>query len=167
MIQLLGKIKILNKCQNQISKLTEEKFNIFRICGVNHYEVTHSSILTELLSNDSSHNFETKFLNAFIETLAKDRIVDEDFLFPLKDVKVIPEYSVREFGRIDILIQNTNQCIVIENKIYSNDQENQLKRYETFAKKNFESHLLLYLTLYGDEASEFSEKFRLAEKGCH
>ncbi len=158
MIQLLGKIKILNKYQSQISKLSEERFNIFRICGVNHYEVTHSSILTELLSNNSSHNFETKFLGAFIETLVKDRIIDEDFSFSFKDIKVLPEYSVGEFGRIDILIKNINQCIIIENKIYANDQENQLKRYETFAKLNFENHLLLYLTLYGDEASEFSAK---------
>ena len=57
-----------------------------------------------------------------------------------------------------ILITNINQCIIIENKIYANDQQNQLKRYETFAKQNFKNHLLLYLTLYGDEASEFSAK---------
>ena len=158
MIQLLGKIKILNKYQNQISNLSEERFNIFRICGVNHYEVTHSSIITELLSNNSSHNFGTKFLDAFIQTLIKDKIIDDDYFFSLQDIKVIPEHSVGEFGRIDILITNINQCIIIENKIYANDQQNQLKRYETFAKQNFKNHLLLYLTLYGDEASEFSAK---------
>lgn len=158
MIQLLGKIKILNKYQNQISNLSEERFNIFRICGVNHYEVTHSSIITELLSNNSSHNFGTKFLDAFIQTLIKDKIIDNDYFFSLQDIKVIPEYSVGEFGRIDILITNINQCIIIENKIYANDQQNQLKRYETFAKQNFKNHLLLYLTLYGDEASESSAK---------
>ena len=115
MIQLLGKIKILNKYQNQISNLSEERFNIFRICGVNHYEVTHSSIITELLSNNSSHNFGTKFLDAFIQTLIKDKIIDNDYFFSLQDIKVIPEYSVGEFGRIDILITNINQCIIIEN----------------------------------------------------
>ena len=155
---MLFRSKILNKYQNQISNLSEERFNIFRICGVNHYEVTHSSIITELLSNNSSHNFGTKFLDAFIQTLIKDKIIDNDYFFSLQDIKVIPEYSVGEFGRIDILITNINQCIIIENKIYANDQQNQLKRYETFAKQNFKNHLLLYLTLYGDEASEFSAK---------
>ncbi|MCP2027183.1 hypothetical protein L1276_002340 [Flavobacterium sp. HSC-32F16] len=75
MLELLERIKILNKYQKEISDLSEERFNIFRICGVNHYEVTHSAILTELLSNDSSHSFGTAFLTAFLKTLKKENLL--------------------------------------------------------------------------------------------
>lgn len=158
MLQLIEKIKILNRYQKKINEISEERFNIFRICGVNHYEVTHSSILTELLSNQSSHNFGMKFLIAFIEILKNENILSSDYNFEYEDVKVIPEFSVGGLGRIDIFIKNRNQCIIIENKIYANDQYEQLKRYETYGKNNFKDCKLLYLTLFGDEASEESAK---------
>ncbi len=158
MLQLIEKIKLLNKYQKQINELSDERFNIFRICGVNHYETTHSSIITELLRNDSSHNFQNKFLEAFIETLIKENIIDETYQFSLLNVRVIPEFPTAN-GRIDIFINNENQCIIIENKIYAGDQFEQLKRYETFARNKYsENYLLLYLTLWGDEASEQSGK---------
>lgn len=157
MLQLLDKIKILNKYQKKISDLSsEERFNMFKICGVNHYEVTHSSILRELLSNNSSHNFGDKFFIAFLKTLKRENLLSEDYHFSLEDIKVIPEFSIGELGRIDILIKNSYQCIIIENKIYADDQKEQLKRYETYAKNNFTDYKLFYLTLYGDEASEDS-----------
>ena len=156
MLTLLEKVKIINKYQKQISDLSDDKFNMFRICGVNHYEVTHSSILTELLSSDSSHSFGTKFLQSFIETLKRNNIIDEDYNFPLINIKVIPEFSINSLGRIDIMIKNENQCIIIENKIYAGDQFEQLKRYDQYARNNYKDYQLLYLTLWGDEASEQS-----------
>ncbi|MDP5200073.1 PD-(D/E)XK nuclease family protein [Flavobacterium sp. DG2-3] len=159
MLQLLDKIKILNKYQKEISDLSsEERFNIFRICGVNHYEVTHSAILTELLSNNSSHNFGNKFFVAFLKILKRENLLSDDYHFSLEDMKVITEFSIGELGRIDIIIKNHNQCLIVENKIYANDQEEQLKRYETFAKNNFGDYKLFYLTLFGDEASENSSQ---------
>lgn len=156
MVDLLEKIKILLKFQKQISDISDEKFNIFRICGVNHYEVTHSAILAELLSANSTHQYGTKFLSAFLETLKKEHILADNYQFDLEgSIKVTTEFPVGN-GRIDIFIDNGRQCIVIENKIYAQDQNEQLKRYETFATSKYENHILLYLTLFGDEASEYS-----------
>lgn len=155
-IELIEKIKILNHYQKKIKELSDENFNIFSICGVNHYENTHSSILVELLSNDSSHRFENKFLEAFLDTLKRENILADNFYFSMTNVQIIREYST-PFGRIDILIKNDNQCIIIENKIYADDQFEQLKRYDSFARKEFgNKYQLLYLTLWGDEASEHS-----------
>lgn len=156
MLNLIEKVKIINKYQKQITDLNDDKFNMFRICGVNHYETTHSSILTELLSPDSSHSFGTKFLESFIETLKMDNIIEENYNFPLINVKVIPEFSINSLGRLDIMIKNENQCIIIENKIYASDQFEQLKRYDQYARNNFKDYQLLYLSLWGDEASEKS-----------
>ena len=157
-IELIEKIKILNHYQKKIKELSDENFNIFSICGVNHYENTHSSILAELLSNNSSHRFGNKFLEVFFDTLKRENILADNFYFSLTNVKIIREYST-PFGRIDILIKNDNQCIIIENKIYADDQFEQLKRYDSFARKEFgNKYQLLYLTLWGDEASEHSGK---------
>ena len=156
LIELIEKIKILVYYQKKIKQLSDDNFNIFRICGVNHYENTHSSILVELLSNNSSHSFDNRFLEAFIETLKKEKLVKNDFHFIVSNVQVFREYST-PFGRIDIFIKNDSQCIIIENKIYADDQYEQLKRYDAYAKSQFgENYVLLYLTLWGDEAADHS-----------
>lgn len=152
LVNLIEKINTFNQYKKRIKENSEENFNIFRICGVNHYENTHSAILAELIRNDGSHSFNKKFLNALLSLLKEDKIVDEDFNFILSNSSVLTEFSVGN-GRIDILIKNDNQCIIIENKIYASDQNEQLKRYESFAKQYFKQYQLLYLTLWGDEAS--------------
>lgn len=57
-------------------------------------------------------------------------------------------------GRIDLLIRDSKgETILIENKIYAGDQENQMLRYRNFAK---EAHLF-YLTLDGKEPNNEKE----------
>lgn len=156
--ELIEKMNILNDYQKKIKELSDENFNIFKICGVNHYENTHSSILAELLRNDSSHSFGNKFLEAFFETLKKEKKIDDNFNFYMTNVRVITEYSIPN-GRFDIMIENGNQCIIIENKIYANDQFEQLKRYDSFASNKYrDQYHLLYLTLWGNDASDHSGK---------
>jgi hypothetical protein len=155
-INIIEIVNIENKYKNKFKENTEEKFNIFKICGVNHYENTHSAILVELLKNDSSHNFKNKFLEAFLVTLKSEGILDKDFDFAFSNIKVIPEFHT-EYGRIDILIKNDYQCIIIENKIYASDQFEQLKRYSSFGTEFYNDQFqLLYLTLWGNEATENS-----------
>ena len=97
----------------------EDTFNMFRICGVNHYENTHSSILAELLDPNASHQFEHKFLDAFIQTLIKLDILPPEYQFAYQGVKVHREYST-PYGRLDILITNSlDEALLIENKIYA------------------------------------------------
>ena len=54
-------------------------------------------------------------------------------------------------GRIDIIIQSEkrDKAIIIENKIYADDQEKQLYRYKNYAQTHYKSYILLYLTLDG------------------
>ena len=59
----------------------------------------------------------------------------------------------------NILITNAKgQAVIIENKIYAGDQWEQLKRYNTFASRQYHAgnYAILYLTLWGNEASEQS-----------
>ena len=133
-----------------------EAFNIFPVCGVNHYENTHSSILAELLSPIGSHGQGARFLKCFLRM-----VLDADFVdnFSFEKAVVQREFDTKN-GRIDILISDEIRAVIIENKIYAGDQAEQLKRYDKFAKGAFGPDLyrIIYLSLYGEEASEQSGK---------
>lgn len=137
-----------------------ENFNVFNILNLEANETrTHSAFIAELLNPQGSHGLGDAFLKAFIAQVNLN-----DFDFDASSAKVQIEYHIgfkneekTEGGRIDILITSKGKAILIENKIYAGDQENQLIRYFNYGKgkygKNFR---LLYLTLYGNEASELS-----------
>lgn len=129
-----------------------ERFNMFRVCGVNHYENTHSAILAELLNPKGSHGQGDKYLALFSQIQKL-----EGFLNTIQ-AEVFTEYQT-DYGRIDILIKdNNNHAIIIENKVYAADQQEQLKRYNVYAQTAFGSskYKMLYLNLYGDKASDQS-----------
>lgn len=140
-------------------------FNIFSVLNLSTKEVRlHSAFLAELLNPDGDHGLGYKFLEAFLSIIIQR--VKPGFEFDIKSAKVSKEFSIgpisedyTEGGQIDLLIRDDkNHAIVIENKIGANDQKNQLLRYDNYAKKNktIESYILLYLTLDGDEATEYS-----------
>lgn len=147
--------KLSKEVGRENTKLEEKKsrgesFNIFSICGVNHYEVTHSAIIAEFLDPLGSHGQGLAFVKAFVESLNL-----QDFDFSLNGVEVATE-MVTPNGRIDIVISNNNkQAVIIENKIYASDQWKQLKRYDEFAKTKYPNgYKILYLTLNGNDPND-------------
>jgi len=151
---VLNQVAIINKKNTEILDATGGRFNMFRVCGVNHYENTHSAIIAELLNPNGTHGLKSKLLECFIETIGEYFTIEK---FNSDKSRVHTEHSTEE-GRIDILIEdNQNKSIIIENKIYANDQPEQLIRYDRYAKKTYKNgSQILYLTLLGDHASEQS-----------
>ena len=148
---LLTHVDTITKKNSQITDADGSRFNLFRIFGVDHYENTHSAILAELLNPNGTHGLKHKFLLSFVECLNINTCIDLDY----ENCTVFKEFQTTN-GRLDILIRDTNKkAIIIENKIYADDQWEQLKRYNDFAKTEFgkDNYLLLYLTLSGNEAS--------------
>ena len=163
---LLSKVDVLVSREKAIQDekyKRGESFNIFGACGVNHYEVTHSSILSEFLNPRGSHGQGGLFLKEFLITAGvydseyndcNDFIVNTEHSFSIQTQDGVCT------GRIDIIISSPSAAIIIENKIYADDQYEQLKRYDTYlmtsAWKN--NYKILYLTLDnhdpGDEASK-------------
>lgn len=149
--RLLNQVGILYRKNNDILQATGAKFNMFRICGVNHYENTHSAILAEFFNANGSHGLHDKLLKAFIDYLDyRFTIVD----FNTSKSRIYTEYSTEE-GRLDIIIiDDKNKAIIIENKLYAEDQPEQLKRYNRYANKyHSQGYQILYLTLDGTKAS--------------
>jgi hypothetical protein len=147
---LINQVGIISKKNAEILDATGGRFNMFRVCGVNHYENTHSAIIAEFLNPNGTHGLKSKLLECFIETLGEFFTIQN---FNCEKSRVHTEHSTDE-GRIDILIEdNQNKAIIIENKIYANDQPEQLKRYDRYAKTYRNGYLILYLTLNGENAS--------------
>ena len=134
-----------------------DMFNIFEILKAEHYEVTtHSAILAELLNPNGSHGCTDIFLKSFLEVLNL-----KELFHNLNEVSVDVERSIgaldyenKEYGgRIDLIIHEKNKAaIIIENKIYADDQDKQLYRYCRYARNTFNNNFnILYLTLDGKE----------------
>lgn len=141
---------------------TKYAFNIFSTLRKHDDEVgLHSKFLAELLNPKGSHGIDTfqklfidHILNAAVETQLWERLP----LCPNKHYKCHTEITVKGFGRIDIVLKNHENIIVIENKIHAYDQEKQLQRYHE-ACKNMgyvsENIYILYLNKYGDPVGAY------------
>ena len=147
----LENINLIDK-KYQILKSKDENFNIFSILRNEYDEVNlHSKFIVELIKNKT---YGYKFLILFLKKIGID-------FFEIKDYQVFGEYTVKNNGRIDILIKIYSKIekkvIVLENKIYAEDQFQQLKRYydsmvrEGYKDKEIE---IVYLTHFGQEYSE-------------
>ena len=123
-----------------------EPFNVFELCGVWSTEMRHSAILRELLDPQGMHGFKTKFLEAFFKQIGLE--------FDPNGCRAKTEVAYSN-GRMDIVISSGDVAVVIENKIYAGDQEDQLKRYkeEWLEAQSGKKQALLYLTLDRHEAS--------------
>ncbi len=138
-------------------------FNVFRLCGVDHYETMHSKILAEFLSPQGSHGQGDFFLKRFCMLLK--RLCDFKGEFSAA-ATVATEYSgyIRSdsIGRFDILIEDdtTKSVCIIENKIFAGEQPKQLERYakwlEERRKKDWNA-ILVFLTLNGKKAWSIKE----------
>lgn len=164
--RLLDEVRLILKKTEVEKKEADrrgENFNIFNVLGLTSDETrTHSAFIAELLDPNGSHGLGNQFLQSFVDTIDCLR----SWNFDTKSAKVHKELSIggknedcSEGGRIDIAVESNGKAIIIENKIYAGDQEKQLVRYYNYGTKNYSNGIrLLYLTLNGDDASEYSHE---------
>ncbi len=150
-----------------------DNFNIFKVLKLSTSEVrTHSAFLAELLNAQGEHLQGSIFLDLFLETL-NQKISSAHFEGKFNNFISNQSNATAEFfagiktdesgGYIDILIEDKiKNKIIIENKIYAGDQEKQLFRYH----HHDQNALLIYLTLEGHEASEYSTN-NVLQKDIH
>ncbi len=141
---LLDKLSVISF---KFAKLNEEEqFNIFPLLRNVSDEVNlHSQMLYALLKPNGSHGQGTKFLKEFVNVLEVDFTVTESTQIH------------KEYKNIDLLIKDKKSAIVIENKIWAEDQDRQLERYYVLIKGEGYEHIhLIYLTLDGHQPSELS-----------
>ena len=132
-----GKVLLDKYCEKS------EEFNIFRVLKLENYEIRHSNLLAWLLSPNQTHSIKGAFLKEFIEKAAYKKSISITY----KDNDDIKVY--REQDNIDILVINNTQnyLILIENKINSNQHDNQLERYAQIVEKDFQKYQKIYIYL--------------------
>ncbi|MCX9009858.1 MAG: PD-(D/E)XK nuclease family protein [Candidatus Methanoperedens sp.] len=100
-------------------------FNLFDILGYQRLEMVHSNVLAWLLNPEEAHGLGDKFLRAFFYKVFNKKEIPNNFSIKVHREKWEGGYP------IDIVVEGKNWWLVIENKIDSDEQENQTKRYAT------------------------------------
>lgn len=149
-IKSIQNINFLLEKYKTLAIANGENYNIFRVIGLTTNEKrVHSAFISNLLDPKESHGYGTVFLKLFLEQLEVEGFDVNTAL--LKVERNIGKKTENEGGYLDICIWDKNDFhIIIENKIYAADQENQMVRYFNYAKKRNNYHLY-YLTLNGSE----------------
>ncbi len=163
---LLQQVSIIQKKYDDLAEYSGEHYNVFDILGVRRDELSHSAILTNLLNAKGKHGQKELFLDLFLETIIKTfkkdvtNVTKVQFLnnfnnfidFYTKKSTAEKEkfagkvnYEVEQGGRIDIIINDGKNNIIIENKVDAGDQPLQLVRYYEYDKQA----PIFYLTLDG------------------
>lgn len=141
--RLKNLFSIVKVIKSKYDTSKELDFNIFTVLRKEHEEVNlHSQFIVELLSNIP--HYSNIFLKLFLEEIG-----ELDFYDP--KIKVLKEYK-----NIDILLKNGADALIIENKIYAEDQGEQLDRYYKEMKTKHNKIKVFYLTLDGHDPSEQS-----------
>jgi len=160
---LLQQVSIIQKKYDDLAEYSGEHYNVFDILGVRSDELSHSAILTNLLDARGKHGQKDIFLKLFIEQinpfLEKSRYSEHINSFVTEKATAKKEihiggvkYETAEGGRVDIVVSSGCKHLVIENKIYAGDQDQQLLRYDN----HYKNDPIIYLTLNGDEPSNAS-----------
>jgi len=171
--QALGALKALSEQIRELQVRSEERlkaqhgrFNIFTTLLEAHDEVRlHTRFIHELLNPQGTHDCENLFLKLFFETLQECKpLQHDDSVTPETwDDYCAQNYQVgkevrKEQGQLDLLLESASHLLVIENKIWAGEQENQVCRYVEYLESKAGTGHVLYLTLDGKAAESHQGK---------
>lgn len=130
--------------------------NIFKVLGVEDYEIRHSNFLAWLLDPRESHGLNELFLTRFLQDIFLDDRTRNFTLLELGSLDLSHVEVWREWNNIDVVIYTDEMVIAIENKVWSGEHSQQLKRYKDIVESQFPDHRKAYVFLspYGLESSE-------------
>lgn len=136
--------------------LSGEYYNIFQVIDMTSNETgVHSAFIADLLNPKGRHRMGDAFLKLFLEMDVFKDMNFESANAIVEREKYIGEVTDETGGRIDIhIMDSSGKCIIIENKIYASDQDNQIRRYYNYAESLKTEYRLIYLSLFGDVHDE-------------
>lgn len=147
---LFDKICLLNQNYKRQKDEKGESYNLFKVIDKTSNETSvHSAFLADLLNPKGLHHMGDTFLRLFTDEFLNDMSFSTETAVVERE-KYIGPVTATTGGRLDIIVTDTDKkAIIIENKIYASDQENQLIRYHNYAETNTSEHKLFYLSLDG------------------
>ncbi len=150
-----------------ISQKTSElaKDNIFKILGIENMEIKHSNFLAYLFNPNINENINNHILFNFLKECKIDRLLNSSISEIFSNSTKIDIY--REYKNIDLIINISPFCtIIIENKIWTDEHDNQLFKYYSsilqelntpsgkFNNNSYKSPICIYLTPEGRKSKD-------------
>ena len=125
----------------------EPEPSIFSVAGRGHYENPTSDLLAFFMRLNGPHGFRDLFLRAFLECCClSDQIRNLEWVDIAREVQT-------SGGRIDLLLQGIDWCLVIETKIW-HIQNNPFSDYKAYADSLGKSSYLVILSPSGASSVE-------------
>ncbi|MBS7328209.1 MAG: PD-(D/E)XK nuclease family protein [Oxalobacter sp.] len=149
------------ECLDPLAEWTS-KFNLFDILKISRVEIRHSNMLSWLLNPTENHGLGDSILRGFIQYVVSSFSDDADVFDTL--LMDCHDFAVhREWHNIDVLaVSDKKQFVLcIENKIDSEEHNNQLNRYRRQIEETYpddkgykNKKMYIYLSPEGEEASD-------------
>lgn len=163
---------ILDENFTDLQTLTSEEVNLMEILGVAHRELQHSNFLAWLFNPNESHTLGDFAIKEFIKLYFRENQFQDLGLhtrlsvFDFVDLDFSDLEIRREYKNIDLILlsEKNGFCIVVENKIYSTEGRNQLRKYRTWVESeypNFKYRIYIYLSLFEQGISEEEQEYFL------
>lgn len=131
-------------------------FSLFQFFSVGENKI--SQVLAYFLDIYQNHGQGDIFLAEFLKAFTGKEI-------EIKQLANVCEKIITNKRRLDVYIELKDLTIGIENKIWADDQKNQLKDYSEYLQKNTNgNYILFYLNPYGTEPKLKSIDKKLSQK---
>ena len=129
--------------------------NIFKILGVQNFEIRHSHFLGWLMNPNENHGLGDFFLLRFLQDIFLDNRAQGVSVIHLPNIDNKKVIIRREWENIDILINTEDFVVCIENKIWSNEHSDQLIKYKKIIEDNFptKKQIFVFLSPNGNECT--------------
>lgn len=154
---LLEAFVVENRDLDKLEALLAE-FNVFEALGAVRQELRHSDFSSFLLDPAQNHGLGDVFLKRFLKRVLAD--ASDSPISPIEiDVADLRSAVVRrEWRQIDILIhdQENGLVVAVENKVFSGEHSDQLRRYRDTISHEFPDYraVFIFLTPEGDQPSD-------------
>lgn len=144
-------------CLKQLDDHTDN-FNLFDVLRITNVEIRHSNFLAWIFDPNENHGLGDSFIKAFITKVVSKCNQSKYRTFDLLLQDFFSYQVFREYYHMDIVLSSREEkkAVIIENKIWSGESTHQLNTYIESSKKelkDFDQILFVFLTPYGDEAS--------------
>ena len=161
-LMALEKFLLQNDDLEQLESLIAE-FNVFETLDAVRAEIKHSNMLAWLLNPNANHGLGDQFLRLFLKYIFannRDAIKSEVTFFDIEVFNLDDIEIRREWSRIDLLlISETNKLVVtIENKVDTEEHDDQLKRYFDIVSKEFTGYRKLFVFLTPESITPSDEE---------
>ena len=158
--ELAPRLEMVRDLESELDRNLAQRFNVLDYLRDD--ELGLSRIIADLLNSKASHGQGTLFLQTLLslEGLKNTRYWPD--LDRSQKISVVVERRISADRRIDISVHivgadGETYCLAIENKPYAGNQENQVKDYLEYLRKEYgEQFLLIYISPTGEGPSEWS-----------